>query len=89
LFEPGQVCIGIFLDHYSEDNDGKSVIMVLAQKGEVYERIGLGRLSGYKRFDKNEKEVVTGKYDSSGYKVYGLELNPPTLSKSWKEVRLG
>jgi hypothetical protein len=89
LFEPCQVCTGIFLDHPSGGNDGNAIIMVLTQKGEVYERIGLGQISRYKRFDKNGKEVVTEKYDISGYKVYGLGLNPPTLSKSWKEVRLG
>lgn len=90
LFEPGQVCIGIFLDHPSMENDGNAIIMVLTQKGEIYERIGLGTISRYRRFDKNGQEVVTKKYDASGYVIYdGVGLNPPTLSKSWKEFRLG
>ena len=88
LFEPYQLCTGIFLDHYSEDNDFKSIILVLAQRGEVYERIGLGQLSNYKKFDKNGREFVTDTHDSEGYRIYGLDRNPPTIFKSWKEVRL-
>lgn len=90
LFKPGQLCTGIILDHPSRENDGNAIIMVLTQKGEIYERIGLGEISRYKRFDKNGNEVPTEKYDKSGYVIYdGVGLNPPTLSKSWKEVRLG
>jgi hypothetical protein len=90
LFKPGQVCTGIFLDHPSREDDGNAIIMVLTRKGEIYERIGLGKIPHYRRFDKNGKEFVTKKYDKSGYAIYdGDGLNPPTLSKSWKEVRLG
>ncbi len=67
----------------------RNLVLAIAQKGDVYERIGLGRLFRYKRFDKNGEEIVTDRYDSEGYKIYGFELNPPTLSKSWKEDRLG
>jgi hypothetical protein len=91
LFEPGQLCTGIFLDHPSRENDSDAIIMVFIQKGEIYKRIGLGKIShNNKRFDKNGKEVVTKKHDESGYVIYdGVGLNPVTLSKSWKEVRLG
>ena len=90
LFKPGQLCTGIFLDRPSGENDGNAIIMVFAQDGEVCERIGLGHIFHYKRFDKNGKEVVTERYDKSGYVIYdGVGLNPPKLSKSWKEVRLG
>ncbi len=90
LFEPGQVCTGIFLDRPSMENDGNAIIMVLTQKGEIYERIGLGEIPHHNRFDKNGKQVAPKRYDESGYVIYdGFGLNPPTLSKSWKEVRLG
>jgi len=93
LLEPSsQLCTGIFLDHPFEENDRNTTIMVLTQIGEVHERIGLGRLSEYKRYDKDGQEVVTDIYDKSGYRVYdlyGLGLNPPTLLKSWNEVRIG
>ncbi len=80
----------MFLDHPSTEHDGGSIIMVLTQKGEVYERIGLGKIFGNRRFDKNGKEFATKKCDEEGYVIYdGIELNPPTLLKSWKEVRLG
>lgn len=88
FFEPCQRCIGIFLDRPSAEHDSKAVILVLAEKGEVYERIGLCQMSRYKRFDKSGKEVITDVYDSFGYRVYGIEVNPPTLEKSWKEVRI-
>lgn len=90
LFEPGQRYTGILLDQPFKEHDRNAIIMVLTLKGEVYERVGLYQLSAYKRCDKNRQEVATVKYDGSGYAIYdGVGLHPPTLSKSWKEVRLG
>lgn len=90
--ECGQLCTGIFLDHPFREHDANAIIMVLAQKGEIYERIGLGQIDHFwsTRFDKDGKKVDTIKYDPSGYVIYDeVGLNPPTLTKSWKEIRLG
>lgn len=91
LFESCQGYTGIFLDQPFRENDRDATIMVLIQKGEVYERVGLCQLSCYRRFNKDGKEVPTKTYDPEGFIIYevnGAGLNPPTLSKSWKEVRL-
>jgi len=68
----GQVCTGIFLDHPSKEHDGNAIIMVLTQKGEVYERTGLGKIFNYKRFGKNGQEVVTSLMDPA--LLYTTEL---------------
>jgi hypothetical protein len=66
--------------------------MILIQKGDVYKRIGLDNIDcySYERLDKNGEMVVTKEYTSDGYPIYnGLGINPPTLLKTWKEIRIG
>jgi hypothetical protein len=80
---------GMFLERPCEEHDRDAVMLILIQKEDIYQRIGLGKMSygSYKRFDKYGEEVVTNTYSSEGYSIYdGRGINPPTLSKTWKEI---